>query len=81
MNLKENGEPNEITRRGFCNRVLLTSAGLLAGANRTRADCHDYDSENVTKLAQRNNFHGPAHANLPGSSRGGAQGHEGPALA
>lgn len=34
MNLEENGEQNEITRRGFCNRVLLTSAGLLVGANR-----------------------------------------------
>jgi len=37
MNLKETAEPNEITRRKFCNRVLLTSAGLLVAANELKA--------------------------------------------
>jgi Rieske Fe-S protein len=37
MKLEKVAEQSEITRRGFCNRMLLTSAGLLVGANELRA--------------------------------------------
>lgn len=37
MKLEKVAEQSEITRRGFCNRMLFTSAGLLIGANELRA--------------------------------------------
>jgi len=44
MNLKKSAVESEITRRGFCNRMLFTSAGVLIGANQLRGQGNDRHS-------------------------------------
>jgi Rieske Fe-S protein len=41
MNLNKTEEQSEYTRRGFCNRILFTSAGLLIGAAELKAQKQD----------------------------------------
>ncbi|MDX6305039.1 MAG: hypothetical protein QOI77_2008 [Blastocatellia bacterium] len=47
MNHKDTAEQNEITRRGFCNRMLFTSAGLLLAANQLEAQKQDPPSSSL----------------------------------
>jgi Rieske Fe-S protein len=47
MNLKDTAKQTEITRRGFCNRVLFTSAGLLLAANQLEAQKQDSPSSSL----------------------------------
>ena len=47
MNLKDTSEQNEITRRGFCNRMLFTSAGLLLAVNQLEAQKQDPQSSSL----------------------------------